>query len=318
MKASDIYEKIYAFFDSCRNVYCYGNGHYGKALLHLLEHSGRSVSGVFVSADVCDEDVVSFSAACDKLDFCDGIIFAMSEKNVAGLGRHVKQFSKCFFLKDWELDEVCKLDYYLTVGNMPSVNGFTFYYHKVINRIKRFKHRMLIHDKNIEPWHMISKDEKPYCEEIVRYILEKQMYGAIVELGCGLCDIIGDRRLKKYERIGMDIDDKVIAEARLHHSDIKLKNGSFDDIGTGKTIRFLIMVNFLHTIPMEVLREKLERIFSRNTVDFFIADEVTGNYKYTYGIEDVLPHGYVLDKMIGIHPSDGGVRVIKAFSGIKD
>ena len=69
---------------------------------------------------------------------------------------------------------------------------------------------------------------------------------------------------------------------------------------------------------MEVLREKLERIFSRNTVDFFIADEVTGNYKYTYGIEDVLPHGYVLDKMIGIHPSDGGVRVIKVFSGIKD
>ncbi len=315
MKASDIYDKIFSFFDSCKNVYVYGNGHYGKAVLHLLEHSGRRVSGVLVSSNELHlEGVYSFSYVEKKLNRNDGIIFAMSEKNVASLDKRKKSLSKCLFVKDWQLDEVCKLDYYQTIGYMPNVNGALYYYRRLETTLCRYLRRMSLHNKNIDPWHMISKREKPYCEEIVRYILGINMKGLIVELGCGLCDIIGDERLNRYERIGLDIDESVIEEAKLHHGNIDLRRGSFEEIGENKNIRFLIMLNFLHEIPIKELRVKFDSILQGNSVDYFIADENTGNYNNRYSLIDILPDCYVQDKVIGVYPSDGGVRIVKAFA----
>ncbi|MBP3819028.1 MAG: class I SAM-dependent methyltransferase [Butyrivibrio sp.] len=314
MKASDIYKEIFTFFDNCRNVYLYGNGHYGKAMLHLLECSGRKVSGVLVSSnELCIGNVCYFSSVEKKLDLRDGVIFSMSEKNVASIDKRKKSLSRCLFLKDWQLDEVCKLDYYQIIGQMPNLNVLAYYYHRIEIRLYRYLRRISLHNKNIDSWHMITKSEKPYCDNIIKYILGTKTKGLIVELGCGLCDIIGDGRLNGYERIGMDIDESVIDEAKLHYRNIDLRQGSFDDIGENKNIHFLIMMNFLHEIPPEELRTIFEGVFSRNRVDYFIADECTGNYKNIFNLIDILPTGYVQDTEIGIYPSDGGVRIVRAF-----
>lgn len=316
MTAKDIYDKILRFSDKCSKVYCYGYGNYGKAVIKLLRESNRQVDGIIVTKKENTEqnEAVSISEIESEIKQDDGIIFAMSEKNMESIDlNYFKTIARCLILLDFELDEVKKLEYYKIVGTMPQIGYWRNQYHKLMLNFKTNMRRNNLYNKNLDPWHIIPKEFKPYCDEIINYILEKKQEGDVVELGCGLCDIIGDKRLKSFRRFGLDIDNEVIEEAKLHFSDIDLKCGSFEDLEIKQDLDFFITINFLHAIPPEELRENLNKIFRESHIEYYIADEVTGNYRYLFKIEDILPEGYVLDRIIGIHPSDGGVRMIKGF-----
>lgn len=316
MTANDIYKKVLRFCDDSTKVYCYGYGNYGKAVIEFLKKHGRKVDGIIVTHkdDNVNELILSLSEIESNIYSDDGIIFAMSEKNMKSINlNHFRNKLRCLVLKDYEFDEIKKFEYYEFIGKNPRVSYWNYTFDRLKLYIKTSIRRNGLHNKNIDQWHLIPKEQKPYCSEIVDYILEKKTDGSIVELGCGLCDIIGDKRLEKFQRYGLDVDRDVIEEAKLHFPDIDLKCGSFEDLEIKNKLSFFLTVNFLHAISTEELREILERVFSENQINYYIADEVTGNYEYLFHLEDVVPKGYVLDRVIGIHPSDGGVRVIKGF-----
>ncbi len=318
MTANDVYDNILSFFDRCRYCYCYGNGHYARAVTHFLNESGRFFAGIVVtSKDQNSEEVIEWKELEKTIEKADGIVFAMSQNNVASLNiDNIKSLTSCLLLRNWELDEVEKYEYYKVVENKPRIGEIYYQKERMLNALHRSMRRSLLTNKGLDEWHIYPRRQKPYCSDIVKYIRDKSKSvekDSIVELGCGLCDIIGDRRLKTFERYGYDIDKAVISEAKLHHKDVCLECGSFDNVGIGKKISFLITINFLHLIPKEKLKNSLKRVLSDNQVDCYIADDVTGNYLHKFSIEEVVPDNYILENTIGVYPSDGGVRRVKAF-----
>jgi len=90
---------------------------------------------------------------------------------------------------------------------------------KIINRIlikaasfvRYCKYGKYMKKYGFNKWHMIPKLEKPYVSDIVRYICAKGISTntCIVECGCGLCDIVGDRAFKDCRRIGVEREKSV-------------------------------------------------------------------------------------------------------------
>ena len=57
-------------------------------------------------------------------------------------------------------------------------------------------------------WHDISLIECEYAQQIVKYLNKKQIRGKVLEVGCGMGNIL--RNLDFEIRIGVDIDNKVL------------------------------------------------------------------------------------------------------------
>ncbi|MCR5238230.1 MAG: hypothetical protein K6E34_13620 [Lachnospiraceae bacterium] len=165
-------------------------------------------------------------------------------------------------------------------------------------------------------WHLSVAND--YSFEIADYIYniacDMDHVPTIVECGCGLCNIIGDKKLDEFFRIGFDINETLLnAERELYEGkSISFVKGSFGDIGCGR-IDFLISVNFPHEIPTDSLKKIYSSLFKRNQITYYIVDEVTGNYPYHHNYSSILPDEYRLYESIGPFGSDGGERNIRIF-----
>jgi hypothetical protein len=117
-----------------------------------------------------------------------------------------------------------------------------------------------------DSWHAAA----PYsCRPYKRLVVE--LANALnptiaVEIGCGLGDIIG--RVKAVDRIGIDVDSRVIRAARfLHCGRGSWFHGGGDCVERvvpqGSTIDCLIMVNWIHVLSPERLSELLLPVLPR-------------------------------------------------------
>lgn len=164
-------------------------------------------------------------------------------------------------------------------------------------------------------WHLYSVISKPYIKGIINYITHNGPVsdkGYVVECGCGLCDIIGNRKLKGYKRIGIDASKEVCEAAQALYKDIKLIHGTFDNI-SNLNIEFLIAVNFVHEISPEDMKGILQNLTTKNNIHYFIVDEVTGNYPYSHNFNKIMPAEYDCKHIMGPYDSDGGKRNVKVF-----
>lgn len=133
-----------------------------------------------------------------------------------------------------------------------------------------------------------------------------------MECGCGLCDIIGNCKLKGYERVGVELSEKVYYAAKELHKDITFINGTISDI-KNYNIDFFIAVNFTHVISSEDMRKAMNDLILKNHIHYVIVDEVTGNYPYTHNFEEIIPVEFCCVKKLGPYESDGGERYVKIF-----
>lgn len=150
--------------------------------------------------------------------------------------------------------------------------------------------KTLVKCLKLTEWQSIELDDKEYAKITIRKInciidRKRNQNCTIVELGCGLGDIIENIHSKGV-RIGIDLNEKNIMVAKLLHprSQVKYVHGSFEKI-YGMKIDFLIMVNVLHVIPPEVLITELDSTIRNNTISYIVMDEVrdeTNQYKYEY------------------------------------
>ena len=151
---------------------------------------------------------------------------------------------------------------------------------EMINYLREKWVRFLYRRIHFDQWHLDSADKRPYAVYLIRRINSMQLTdGTVVELGCGLGDILAG--IHAADREGYDIDGKVIRAARMAHPFLKTYTGSFGDI-RGRRISLLIAVNFLFTLDEHSFRKNFDRLLRNNEIDRIVVDEVTCP-PYQYG-----------------------------------
>ena len=136
--------------------------------------------------------------------------------------------------------------------------------------------------------------------------------GEVIELRCGLGDILSN--LKVRDKEGYDIDAKVIKAAKWAHPFLKVHVGSFDEVH-GKKISLLIAVNFLCSINDDILWACFNRLIFNNDIDRIVVDDVPCSpYKYAHDyIYYFNSVGYVLEFKSRGFEAVGGRRYLLFF-----
>lgn len=137
-------------------------------------------------------------------------------------------------------------------------------------------------------WHISLIDERPYALRIVdkinEIIRDNRRLGKyeLVEVGCGLGDILAGIKVNNKMKNGYDIEKNVCRAAKLIHPTIKFEQGTFNKI-KGKKISFLIAVNFLHEIDTKLVTEYLNFANKHNVIRYIVVDKVASPpYQYSH------------------------------------
>lgn len=166
----------------------------------------------------------------------------------------------------------------------------------IVGGIKQKYFMILMRKYQFEEWHVLPINFRPYAIRIVDY-LNEQKTGRVVEIGCGLGEIIGN--INTHERLGYDIDSRVILAAKKIYRKVVFHTGSFEDVKNQK-VDYLITVNFIHNIPPEELREKYLGLIENNEIKHIILDVVYGKgYKYKHDVKELFcGSGYKVKKRL--------------------
>ena len=169
-----------------------------------------------------------------------------------------------------------------------------------------------------DEWHLHSIAMRYYAKPLINRInalIEKNEIseGRIVEVGCGLGDIL--QEVKWKDKIGYDLDSKVIVAARIMHPFLRFRVGTFDSILNNK-ISVLIALNFLHSMDYKAARDRLLSLLDNNDIEMIIVDSIevissvsTSEYKYRHDYFEIFTNiGYKLEHMSKGYPSSGMTR----------
>ncbi|MBU5477606.1 class I SAM-dependent methyltransferase [Eubacterium sp. MSJ-13] len=157
-----------------------------------------------------------------------------------------------------------------------------------------------------DEWHLIPLEDRKYVSDVVNTINKKDDIRTVLEIGCGLGDIVRNVYGKKC--VGYDVSESVISAARLLSHRTKFFVGTFDKI-FHKKIDCLITVNFIHGIPTEELREIYKEFFINNRVKYLVLDTVVSKkYSFNHKLEELLDDNWEIDKKIGKYQADMGTR----------
>jgi SAM-dependent methyltransferase len=141
-----------------------------------------------------------------------------------------------------------------------------------------------------ESWHKYYRD-KPYARAIIAYCNSLPMRGSVLEIGCGLGDII--RRLRFDTKTGYDRSPEVVRAARifsaLTFANTKFREFDFIESAVDGSYDVIIMVNWLHDIAAEKLAPRIRRIFQCNLKPGgrLIIDTIANNPDYPFN-HDIL------------------------------
>ncbi|MCM1415707.1 MAG: hypothetical protein NC430_07255 [bacterium] len=153
----------------------------------------------------------------------------------------------------------------------------------------------------LNEWHYSGHDDKEYAQYAVRMInnlieREGKPKGKIVEIGCGLGDIIGYIKLGRNKKTGLDLEQKVVYTAGVLHPNTQFRKGSFADV-RNQEIYCLIIINLLHFIEPEYAKAEIKKILESNKVEYVVIDELrdteNSSYRYECHGEEMLGGQYV-------------------------
>ena len=184
--------------------------------------------------------------------------------------------------------------------------------HKIISRAKEVGiknliigimkvpyYKILQKKYHFSNWHLTPYELREYVQIVAAYV-NKQNAGCVVDLGCGLGELI--RHIKAKKRIGIDIQDETIGAAKhLHgHTDIEFRKGTFEELGTGQDIDYLITLGFMHGSPHEVWQPLYTKACKENNIKYVIVDSTkTTEESYFLDFSKILPSEYKKCKQFG-------------------
>lgn len=151
-----------------------------------------------------------------------------------------------------------------------------------------FIRKLLIKFFRLDEWHYSGHYDKEYAQYTVRMInnlIERDgnPNGQIIEIGCGLGDIIGYIKARRHKKTGFDLEQKIVYAAGILHPDTQFRKGSFANV-RNQEIYCLIMVNLLHFIDPNDTGAEIKKIIDNNKVKYVVLDELrnTENTSYRY------------------------------------
>ncbi len=174
-------------------------------------------------------------------------------------------------------------------------------------------YKILYHIFKFDAWHLTPADERPYAQCAIRKvnsILQKEdIKGEIIEIGCGLGDIIAGISYSKGTRTGYDVGKNVIRAAKFAHPAVNFKCGSFADINN-KEIGIVIAVGFMHEIENKELCIMLDTFIANNDIDRIMVDTVPSPpYQYAHNYDEIMEHaGYYREWKSHSFAAGGGSR----------
>ena len=148
----------------------------------------------------------------------------------------------------------------------------------------------LVKGYDIGSWHKNPIYWMPYRLEVINQLnnlirKENKNNMAIVEIGCGLGEILREYKNNKNDRTsikfyGFDINEKVINVAKKLDKEIIFKVGTFDSVVKipEKTIDILIMIGFLHCLSEENVIDYFKLLMKNKTIRYIILDERNHNF----------------------------------------
>jgi SAM-dependent methyltransferase len=166
-------------------------------------------------------------------------------------------------------------------------------------RIVRHLDRHLLHwAYGFDRWHLGHSGEA-YAHRIVEFLngWPAADRGAVVEIGCGLGDIL--RGLRFETRLGLDRDPRVLAAARVlavarGHVGLAFGVLEFPETLLRGRYNAIVLVNWIHEIPPPALAAALRTCFVEHLVPggAIIVDTVRDvAYMYNHDIEALAPLG---------------------------
>lgn len=159
-----------------------------------------------------------------------------------------------------------------------------------IGRLKKVFYIMLKYHFNYRSWHISPINEREYAIWIVDEINSKQNINTVVEIGCGIGEIIGN--IKSCYKVGFDIQKEAINAAKIIHPFSNFLVGGFYSV-VNMNIDFLIIVNFTHGIEPTVLKRSLEILLKKNNVRNIVMDVTNGyGYRYHHQLREILGEEY--------------------------
>lgn len=183
----------------------------------------------------------------------------------------------------------------------------------------KLHYRFLAHRYGFDLWHAKSPFEcRGYKREVV-ILAEGLKPKTVVEVGCGLGEIVS--RIRDCRRIGFDIDSRVVAAARELNGDcdIQFECAALDskdiicntlgDVGAD----LLIMVNWPHSLPWSEVVSSMMRLTSALSLKHLIIDTIaagTPGYPHYHSLTDLQCLGDVIQSNLSID----GVRTLHVIS----
>lgn len=158
---------------------------------------------------------------------------------------------------------------------------------KTVGIIKRKIYAILQKKYAFGDWHLEPINFRPYAQEVVFVLDEyvsKKPIKCVVEVGCGLGDVIGNIKTipeKPCEKIGIDRSENVLKGAKFLNPSTTFLKGSFEKC-INKDHVCLIMMNFIHTIPEEKLKAEVQYLLLKNNVSLVIMDTFKRNKNTEY------------------------------------
>jgi len=152
-------------------------------------------------------------------------------------------------------------------------------------RLWRFVLRLFF---RFDRWNIIALRERPYARAIIGFLnaLPHEQRTKSLEIGCGLGDII--RHIHFKERAGFDADNRVLRAARFlswfNRSIItRFIRFDFPDNSLFGRYDVIIMVNWIHGVRPDVLKQKIEDYARENLLEggMIIIDTV-GDTEYPF------------------------------------
>ena len=150
----------------------------------------------------------------------------------------------------------------------------------------------------VDWWHASLLYHRPYARDIISELNKRPNRGSILELGCGLGEIIGNARYQK--RYFFDVSVRVLRAARFlqifSFRDSLYVYKVFDllEDTVDEKIKFdsIVLVNFTHGYDRKDLYPRLERLinFNLNRGGVLIFDVIRNNpaYKNNHAISDLI------------------------------
>jgi len=135
--------------------------------------------------------------------------------------------------------------------------------------IIRFFRIILLFCFHFDKWHIGPLSVKQYAQDIIKYLncLQENNRQSVVEIGCGVGDII--RHLQFKKRFALDADANVLRAARFlstvsFNGKINFQTFVFPQSKLNDKYDVIILVNWIHDIAPAVLKNKINEYFNTN------------------------------------------------------